>query len=286
MYHFLKPIFLFLFYCLAIQACVPGDGPSSDKDQLLAEVYNKTLSLSELEGMIPEGMSSEDSALIINAYLERWMRDAVMMHEAEKSIPQDLNIDKLVRDYRASLIRYNYEKVLVEQLLDSTITQQELNAFYQKNKEQYQLETPIVRCLLIKVPLSAPNLSKLQRWWNSDKPTDFDAMVAYANNHATIHQLEYSTWFQVADIASFLPPGTLTEGNISTKKDFIIRDEGFQYFFKVLEVVSKKEIAPLSYIEYQATKVILHNRKIKLLEDRKEQMYKDALRRNNVRVFK
>lgn len=286
MHHFLKALLLFLFFGLVLQACVPGGSQSSDKDQLLAEVYNKTLSLSELEGMIPEGMSAEDSALIINAYLERWMRDEVMMHEAEKSIPQDLNIDKLVQDYRASLIRYNYEKVLVEQLLDSTITQQELNAFYQKNKEQYQLETPIVRCHLIKVPLSAPNLSKLQAWWNSDDAADFDSMVAFSNNYASIHQLEDSTWFKVADIASFLPRGTLTEGNVSAKKDFIIRDEGSQYFFKVLEVVSKKEIAPLSYIEDQATKVILHKRKIELLEDRKEQMYKDALRKNNVQVFK
>lgn len=57
-----------------------------------------------------------------------------MQHEAEVNLPPDLNIDKLVRTYRASLITHNYEVALAEQLLDSTISQAELNDFYEKIK--------------------------------------------------------------------------------------------------------------------------------------------------------
>ncbi|MCB0622902.1 MAG: hypothetical protein KDC43_02990, partial [Saprospiraceae bacterium] len=41
-------------------SCQPAPA-GTENDQLLAKVHNKTLYLSELEGMIPESSSSEDS---------------------------------------------------------------------------------------------------------------------------------------------------------------------------------------------------------------------------------
>lgn len=281
----MKNYFLLSMFSIGfLFACVPAkDAPEGD--QSLAEVYNKTLYLSELDGMTPEGISSEDSSLIINAYVDRWVRDAVMMHEAEHNIPKDLNIDKLVLDYRTSLILHNYEKVLVEQMLDSTITHVEMNNFYEKNKQQYQLETPIVRCHFIKIQRDIPNLNHLQELWNSTDTTKWDELVNFSNQNATIHQLEDSTWFKVEDIAAYMPTGTLTIDNVTSKNDFVQRDGEFQYFFRVLELVSKKEIPPVSYIQEQAAKVILHRRKMQILEEMKDKMYEDALRKNNVKVF-
>ncbi len=86
-----------------------------------------------MTGMFPPG---EDSSLIINAYVERWIRETLLLLEAERNIPSDLNIDKLVRDYRASLVRHSYEQFLVEQLLDSTVTKAELEALKAKQLEK------------------------------------------------------------------------------------------------------------------------------------------------------
>jgi len=265
-------------------ACQSAGEAEPDEDRVLARVYDKALYLSELDGMFPQGTSSGDSSLIINAYVNRWVREALLLHEAERNIPKDLNIDKLVRDYRASLILSNYERILVEELLDSTITQAQLIDFYEKNKEQYQLETPIVRCYFIKVPLPVPEYGDLRSWWN--RPTEhYDQLVTYCNEHAAAHHLVDSTWHKVDDIAMLMPPGTITSSNISDKKEFTQRDGEFQYYFKLFEVKNRKEIAPLSYIEDQARKVILHKRKIKLLEDKKEEMYDLELRRQNINTY-
>jgi len=274
-----------LLMCFCCGACQWFGGNRPD-DKLLAKANNKMLYLSELDGMFPERISAEDSALIISAYAERWIREALLLHEAERNIPSDLNIDKLVRDYRASLIRNNYEKILVEELLDSMVTQDELGAFYEKNKEQYQLETPIVRCYLIKVPLSVKGLEDLRKLWNnSDNKKDFGELVNFCNQYAEAHLLDKSSWYSVEDIAEELPKGTLTADNISAKLDFIQRDGQFEYLFKVFEVKNRQDIAPLSYIEAQARKYILHQRKQKLLEQKKEEMYERAMRRGNVQVY-
>ena len=111
-----------LIFLISFGSCQPVDQQQDINDRLLAQVYNKSLFQSELEGMFPPDSSPEDSALIVNSYIERWVRESLLMHEAERNIPKDLNIAVLVRDYRASLIRHNYDKLLVELQLDSTIT--------------------------------------------------------------------------------------------------------------------------------------------------------------------
>ena len=142
-------------------SCNTSEETATESDRLLAKVGNKTLYISEMAGMFPPGLSSQDSAQVLELFVSRWVREAAILNEAEQNIPPDLNINELVRDYRASLVRNNYEKILVEQRLDSIITQEELESFYQENQLLYELETPIVRCQFIKVPLPIPERNQL-----------------------------------------------------------------------------------------------------------------------------
>lgn len=277
-------IVLILAVLFSFTAC-QVDNTSESGDRLLAQVHNKKLFLSEMDGMFPEGMTAEDSSATIKAYVQRWLRDALLQHEAEINLPPDLNIDKLVRIYRASLITHNYEVALAEQMLDSTISQAELTDFYEMNKGQYQLETPIVRCHFIKVKLPVPEADNLRRLWNSNDPQDLDKLIDFCTNNAEVHILEDSIWYDLDDIAVELPEGTLTADNVGAKRDFSQRDANFQYYFRLFESKNRKDIAPLSYIEGQARKVILHNRKIKLLDNTKEELYEREMRRGNVKIF-
>lgn len=277
------PIYLLLSTILLGMGCQSTE--TDEKGILLAKVYNKSLYSQELDGLFPEGATAADSLNFLNTYVDKWVKEALVLHEAELHIPSDLNIDKLVRDYRASLIRNSYEEVLVQQLLDSTISQAELTEFYEKNKEQYQLETPIIRCHFLKVPLPVPEGDKVRRWWNSKDPTDRAALIEYSNNYADAHILEDSSWYNVNDIAVELPAGTLTANNIGSKREFTQRDGEFQYFFRLFELKNRKEIAPLGYIEGQARKVILHKRKLKLLEDTKSDLFDNGMRSNNIQVI-
>jgi hypothetical protein len=275
---------LVLGVLLGLSSCTGEDGEAATEDQLLAKVHNKALYISDMEGMFPDGTSGKDSAIIIQMFTNRWMREALLLHEAEQNIPSDLNIDKLVRDYRASLIRHNYEKILVQELLDSTVTDEQLAEFYERNKQQYQLETPIVRCYFVKVPMPVPEANELRQLWNN-KREDLKPLVDYCSRNAEAYLLNDSTWYKVEDIAREMPKGTVTVDNISAKQDFSQRDDEYQYYFKVFEVKNRKDIAPLSYIKGQARKVILRNRKEKLLEDKIEAMYQRELRRNNIKTY-
>ncbi|MEL6142231.1 MAG: hypothetical protein AAFU67_11495, partial [Bacteroidota bacterium] len=157
--------------------CCDRSAVKVDSNPLLARVHSKELHLSDLEGMFPQNASDSDSSLIIQAFVNRWVRDAVLQWESERNLPSDMNIDRLVRDYRASLVRSTYEKVLVQQRMDSVVTQEQLAEYYESNKEQHQLEKPIIRCYFIKVPHPTPESKRLQRLWNNGLVSNMPALL-------------------------------------------------------------------------------------------------------------
>ncbi|MFM8361385.1 MAG: hypothetical protein ACKOA4_01685 [Haliscomenobacter sp.] len=265
--------------------CGCGRDNAQGSDRLLARVYGKELRVSDMEGMFPANTSSVDSGLIINAYVQRWVREALLLNEAEKNLPRDLNVDKLVEDYRASLIKNNYEEVLVEQLLDTTVTEAELQQFYERNKAQYQLEKPIIRCYFIKVASDAPDIARLMSWWTSPSAANMECINAYCDEHAESHILNEEGWHRLEDILSALPAGSLDEANLGAVKEFRQNDGKFQYFFRLLEVKQSQEIAPLSFIREQARKYILHLRKLKILEEKRNDLYEVGMRRRGVQIF-
>lgn len=268
---------------LTIVRCSEAD-PLSD-DPILARVHQKVLRLSELEGMFPPDATAKDSALIKQAFVRRWSRETALQWEAERNLPPDLNIDRLVRDYRASLVSSHYEEVLVGLRLDSVISQEELEAYYEESKGQYLLERPIVRCLFIRVPYPTQDEEQLQHLWNNGKIADTMALKNYCERFAEVSLLDKDAWYSLDDIAQQLPEGTLTSANVDSKREFSQQDGTFRYYFRLLELKPRLEIAPLSYVEDQARKVILHSRKREVIEAAREELFERELRRNNIEIF-
>ena len=259
--------------------------PAQADDPVLARVHQRELRLSEMEGMFPERATAADSAIIIEAFANRWARDAVLLWESEQHAPSDLNLDRLVRDYRASLVRSSYEEQLVSAKLDSTITQEELGAYYEATKEQYQLEVPIVRCLFVRVPYPTPEEALLQDLWNNGKPQDTAALADYTRRYAEVALLNDSAWVSLDEIAQQLPTGTLTADNVDSKREFSQQDGTHRYYFRLFELKPRKEIAPLSYVVDQARRAILHTRKREVLERTREEIFEREARRSNIEFY-
>ena len=276
----------FVMMSMMIMNACESSPAAMQEDKLLAVVYNKSLYMSDLKDMIPAELLVKDSSLVVNAFIEDWVREALLMHEAELHIPKDLNIDDLVRDYRSSLILHSYEKYLIEEELDSTISEVQLTSFYEANKEQYQLKNPIVRCNFIKIPLTAPDIDKFTQWWDSENATEDRILLEeYAYKNAELSMLEEQLWYDINDVIVHLPKGLVHKGNIDLHKNLQHQDDSHIYFMKIFEIVKNNEVPPMSYIENQAMKVILHKRKSALIDDKKEALYETELKRNNVKIY-
>jgi hypothetical protein len=276
-------ILSFLF--LLLWSCQTTDKKSFPQEEPLAMVYDKGLYPSDLVGIFPYAATAIDSNLIIKSFVNRWVKEMLFLHEAEQNINPQINIEKLVQDYRSSLLRASYEKEFVNNTLDSTVTSAQLSDFYEASKEQFILETPIVRFLFLKLPEPILDERKLRRELENADDQSIESLRNFALEEAETVFLELHVWKDFDQVTQLLPPGVVTPSNISYKKYFSKRFEGYLYLLKILEYREAKTIAPLSYVEGQAKKIILHNRKVEILNQKKEALLLEALRRQNVQFY-
>jgi len=271
------------FFLSGLVAC--NLSPPDETDPILATVHHHDLRMSKASQYITEGSLPKDSLSQLRSYVEHWVRETVLLHEAEQYFPADINIDDLVLDYRHSLIISDYEKNLVETQLDTFISTGELQEYYQKNKDQYQLERPIVRAHFVKLDNTTDSLLQFREWWDSSDSLDFQELIAFSNSHADVFMLEDSTWYKVEEIENLMPPGTWRSENMRAKTSLRFTDDQYEYYLRISESLLSTEIAPLSYIREQAVRFIMHKRKLDLLEKLKADLYNREMRGNHVNIF-
>jgi hypothetical protein len=276
----------FLLVCLVFIGYSCSENVQTNNGNfLLARVYNKSLYIKDLEGMFPPGTSAYDSSLITNAYTQRWVREAVLLYEAENNLPKDLNIDRLVRDYRSSLVRNNYEQVLLEQLMETKISTSELADFYDKNKIQYQLDNPIVKAYIVVVPKIISVKDSLKYLWKNASDVHLARLKNICEEYELAHILDGSKWNEWENLAIYLPRNIGFEEFSKKGKDFIIQDGEFEVWVKILESKKPQEIPPIEYVEEQLKRMLLLSRKTRLLEEKKEDMFDIAKRKGQIEIF-
>lgn len=251
-------------------------------DILLASVEGRKMYYSDIEGMIIAS-SSQDSLAQLSAYIEDWLSKNVILSEAEKAFPEDLDIDKLVDDYRSSLLLHNYRQSLIQEDLDTIITQAQLEEYYNENKDQYLLAESICKARIVKIPDNAKRIERFYRNW---KKNDTTAINKYIEENATFDSAENDGWHTIEHYLSYLPKSRFTTKDFAKKRDIQKHDGSFEYFIKVDEFKDKDEIPPLSYVSDQMRKVIINQRKKDLLKKIEKKLYQNYMTSNKIKVFK
>ena len=78
--------FLFLLSCTSLD--------TRNKEKSLAKVYEKDLYLSDVRDIFPSGISGQDSLLILQNYVDKWIKKQLILQKAELNLTegQDVHI--------------------------------------------------------------------------------------------------------------------------------------------------------------------------------------------------
>ena len=233
--------------------------------------------------MIHEARSASDRAAIGKAVEQTRIREHLMILEAEKNIAADINLNKLVDDYRSSLLVYNYEKLLIDTQLDTTIAETEKLEYYGVNKEQYILSHPILRCMVAKVPAKSSGVSSIKSAFNK---SDLTEALFLVKEKASFHFIDTAKWLTFGDLNAFIPDEMIERKQLSKNKVFQKKEGDSEYFVKILSFYDEKQFPPFDYIEDRITKVILSDRKINLLKHVRQNLYDKAVSDKEIEIFK
>ncbi len=276
---------VFLLCTILMMSC-KFFSPKSD-DRPLAKVSDRYLFSADVANIISEKVSKEDSTEILRAYIDKWIKKQLILNKAELNLTEEeKNVNKLIEDYRSSLIIYKYEDKWLAQNLDTSISMKEIEAFYTANNASFILEEDIVRVLYIKIPKSAPNVDKIQLLYRDFSESNLSKLEEYCYQYAKTFDYCTDYWLSFRTFSKSIPITILDQSSfLSQNKTFEVSDQENLYLVNILEYKSKGTIAPLSFVTNRIKNVILNKRRIKMLEGLESSIYTNALNRELFKIY-
>lgn len=271
---------------LVIAAAMTGCGQEHNHKGKtpLVEVSGEFLYKEDLQAALPLNISKDDSVLFAEHYIRNWIEDALLFDKAEGNIPDNDKISKLVENYRRALIMHTYQEELVNQKLANDISEEEINAYYEKNKELFRLDNPLVKGLFIKVPLSSPGLGNVRVWYRKNNQDVIEKLEKYSLRNAVSYDYFYDRWTSVPDVAAKIPLKVLdTDANYLDKnRNVEVKDTAFCYFLHIEDFLGKDKQKPLDFARDEIKEILINLKRVEFINKVKEDLYQRASDRNKI----
>lgn len=254
-------------------------------DKEVATVGDKSLMLSELDE-VTAGVSGADSVALAENYINQWVRREVKIQEAVSVLAAELaDVDRLVEDYRTSLLSSRLEQHYLAGRLDTLITDSMVSAYYDSHRGEFLMDRTILKGRIVRLPDNYRQSVKLYNLMGSksaEKQQDF--LDLCKKNNFELHT--FDNWVDFSEFLSYLPVRRdknydyiLSGGEVRQ-----MADADSKYFIQIDEVLRKGENAPLERVADMVRKILYNRRRVELVGQYNDSLYNAALMEGVIRI--
>jgi hypothetical protein len=255
----------------------------------VARVNDMYLYQNDIQNLVPQDVSKEDSANIVNNYINKWATQKLLIANAKinLSLEKQNEFDKLVEQYKNDLYTKAYLEALVNQSIDTNITTEEAITIYDRNKETFKLNEELIKFRYINLNENSVNLDEIKkrfkRFNNEDKRILDSIAIQFKS-----YSLNDSIWIR-ADQAISKISGIKVENKkeLLKKSNFIeIKDSLGLYLMQINDVLLRNETAPIEYVMPTIKQIVLNKRKLEFIKQLEKDITKDAIKNKQFELFK
>ena len=238
--------------------------------------------------MITPGTSKEDSVLMANSYIQSWIKQQVILHKAETNLDDEKkDVELKLEEYRNSLITYVYETELIRQRLDTIVSNEEIEKYYNDNQRNFELKDNIIKVLYLKVKKNAPKIKKVTDWYRSTNSKDRLKLEEYCYQYATDFHLDDDTWLLFDELLKKVPIKTYDKEAFLRNNRFIeMEDSTDIYFVNIKDMKIRESLSPMSFVQDDIRVLIINKRKLSLIKEMEKAAYEEALQKNEFEIYK
>ena len=259
----------------------------NSKEVVVAECYGKYLYESDLIGIVPENTSTMDSLQRVSSFIDSWIRRQVLLHQAESNLDKKtLDLDKQMEEYRNSLIIYAYESQLINQKLDTVVSEQEIEEYYEQHKEDFQLRNTMVRVAYVILDEDCKQKPLFQKML-SDRDTlllqNIDVQATY---YAVKSYLDVDQWMRLDELTNIIPIKVSNAETFLKKNKFVRFDMNeYTYMVRFVDYILEESTSPIEMVRDNIKSVILAQRKQAMIEKMKVDLYEKAKKENAFEMY-
>lgn len=256
-------------------------------DEVVAQAEGVKLYRAELDALIPKGLSPEDSTLLAMQYINTWASDLVYQKIAEEQLSKsEKDVSRELEDYRKSLLKYRYEQLYINERLDTTVTDEMVDDYYETHPEKFILQRPLVRARFLNIAADSPALKQLRKMMKSDEPNDLVEADSIAYSAALKFMTWNNDWIDAASLAGEF--GTDYKSMLAELSGGWIEEKdttGHVKLAYVPEMIAKGNKAPVEYSTPMIKDMIISARKQALISGLERDLLNDARENGNFVIY-
>ena len=240
----------------------------------IVQLNNEALYQSDIEAILPEGLSDEDRAAFISNYIKKWVIRNLMYETASKNVDNSKEIEQLVSDYRKSLTIHRYQQELIQQKIKEP-SENQIKEYYDNNSEKFLLKENLVEGLYLKLPISAPKIEELKRFIANQTPENLQEIEKYSYQYAVNYEYFGNNWVALSDLMKKIP-FTENASDILRRKLTTVEDDEFMYILAVNDFKETGSIEPYDFAKDKVKIILMNINKNTYLTNFEEELYNKA----------
>ncbi|MCI7178610.1 MAG: hypothetical protein SOU95_00475 [Candidatus Cryptobacteroides sp.] len=255
--------------------------------EVVASVGKSRLYRSDLNKVLPSGLSADDSTRLAHQYINTWASDVIFLNIAEKQLSDaELDVTKELEDYRKSLLKYRYEQRYINDRLDTLVTEAQIDEYYRKHPEKFVLQVPVVRADFLCISPESPSLAEFRRNIVSDDVPQMQITDSLAYSSAIKYENFGGRWIDMTVLAKEFG---LDYAELMTfrKGEWIERsgDTGLLSIAYIREFVPAGKLAPIGYATPLIRDILLSTRKRELVSNLEQDLLEQARENGKFEIY-
>ena len=277
-------VYLFLISLLFI-GC---DFIEKKPDQVLARLGDDFFYKSDLNIVLPTGLSKEDSVIFVKNHINNWAKRKILFNKALVNLgdKKQESLKQLIESYKNELFSYAYQEKIVKSSIDTFISENSIKDYYNKNKLNFKLNQEIVNARYLKINSENYNLkdviNRFRRFKKSDKIFLDSISLQFSS-----YYFNDSLWINKEVFFNKLPEinDRLKQNIVKNKLFYRIQDSLELYLINIKDYKHKNDIAPFDFIKSTLKQVLLNKKKLEFISKFEKELIEDALQQNEFEFY-
>ena len=274
---------LFILITILLSSC--NELTSTKNDKLVSRVGENYLYESE----IPDFSFYEDSLIRKKVFIDSWARENIFFDLSLVNLDQKsiINLDELIERYKRDLYINSYKDILVNSMVDSIISDSEIDEYYDKNLNKFKLNEDLIKFRFVKIPLDNININKIRNGLIRFSSFDKNLIDSLSFQLAS-YNLNDSLWITKRDFFNQVDFINYENEKNYVKKGQLIskRDSMYVNLLFIDDILQANSVAPRSYLSDRIKSTIYNNRKILLIRELNKQIINDAIKSKKYELYK
>lgn len=259
-------------------------------DDVVARVGRQVLTTEDVAEVLPVGVQGEDSVSYVRSYVDKWLVRQLKIQEANELFPEsEHDIEKLVEEYRGSLLTSRVDQYYIEQQMNPEVSDEQVAEYYNSHKADFILDRTLVKGRVLRYDAAYRQSKKLKSSMAKATTSTVEekSLMDVCEKNGFLLIDNRSTWVNFSDFLANLPI-TAAQDNEPLLDKLGVQEMKMGkdcYLFDFTSVCRKGNVAPLEIVSDNIRRILLTRRRAEIIRQHEEHILESATTDGRVRRF-